>query len=245
VPPDTIHALNLLLDPTVSTTYEIGTKQLVEIGDGNWKGTLIYDVALYWVLVSNDIIPYRNGRFYFTAGKTRRSGGEFGAKLQMTNGVFVDAALTVSNNRYLEYRVDSVHYNPVKAGVFADYKDNEVAGVPSVFYSAAIKFAPPAAKGAYVRVGIQGTGRYYVDDPNRFSVSSWLVMNATVGLEKLQIGESGFFLAGLLGVQNLLDERYVGSAWINPDLNSQGKPMYIEPGIPRNFILSFTLGTTL
>jgi hypothetical protein len=63
-----------------STTIEVGTKHLLELGTGGWGGTLVYDVALYWLEVSNDIIPYRNGRFYFTAGKTRRMGAEMGQR---------------------------------------------------------------------------------------------------------------------------------------------------------------------
>ncbi|HCA78448.1 MAG TPA: hypothetical protein DEP53_01805 [Bacteroidetes bacterium] len=245
VPPDTIHALNLLLDPITSTTIEVGTKQLMQLGAGAWGGTVVYDVALYWLEVSNDIVPYRNGRFYFTAGKTRRMGAEFGAKVQLVNGLSLEGALTVSDNKYLEYKVDSVYYNENKAKIFADYKDNEVAGIPGAFYSAALKFASPSAKGFYARISAQGTGAYFVDDPNLVEVPSWLSMNAMIGLDQLHLGKGPFTVSGFLAVQNVLNTKYVGSAWINPDLNAQGKPMYIEPGLPRNLVVSFTLGAEL
>ncbi len=245
VPPDTIHALNLLLDPITSTTVEVGTKQLMELGSGEWGGTLVYDVALYYLEVSNDIIPYRNGRFYFTAGKSRRMGAEFGAKIQLANGLSFEGALTLSDNKYLEYRVDSAHYNPNKIQVFADYKDNTVAGVPGAFYSAAVKFVPAFAKGFYARVSGQGTGAYFVDDPNLVKVPSWLSLSATIGLEALRLGESPFTLSGFFAAQNFLNSKYIGSAWINPDLSAQGKPMYIEPGLPRNLVIALTLGAEL
>lgn len=245
VPPDTIHALNLLLDPVTSTTVEVGTKHLMDLGTGEWGGTVVYDVALYWLEVSNDIIPYRNGRFYFTAGRTRRMGAEFGAKVEFVNGLSLEGALTVSNNKYLEYKVDSVYYNASKAGIFADYKDNNVAGIPGAFYSAALKFAPLSTKEFYVRISGQGTGPYVVDDPNLVKVPSWLSLNATIGLEQLHLGESPFTVSGFIAVQNALNKKYIGSAWINPDLNAQGKPMYIEPGLPRNLVVALTLGAAL
>jgi iron complex outermembrane recepter protein len=245
VPPDTIHALNLLLDPVTSTTVEVGTKHLVGFGNGDWGGTLVYDVALYWLVVSNDIIPYRNGRFYFTAGKTRRMGAEFGGKVQFTNGLSLEGALTVSENRYMEYRVDSVYYNSKKANIFADYKGNNVAGVPGAFYSAAVKFAPVYAKGFFARIAGQGTSAYFVDDPNFVKVPSWLSINATIGFEPLHLGEGPFTISGFVATQNVLNTKYIGSAWINPDLNAQGNPMYIEPGLPRNLVVALTVGAVL
>ncbi|MCX6132392.1 MAG: TonB-dependent receptor [Ignavibacteriales bacterium] len=245
VPPDTIHAVNLLLDPITSSTIEVGTKQLIELGSGGWKGTLVYDIALYWLQVTNDIIPYRNGRFYFTAGETRRMGAEFGGKLHLLNGLSIEAALTISDNKYVEYKVDSVYYSASKANIFADYKDNKVAGVPNAHYSGAVKFSPSFVERAYMRVGIQGSGGYYADDPNQVWVPAWQILNASIGLDQYRLGGSAFYVSGFFSVQNLLDKKYVGSAWINPDLNAQGKPMYIESGLPRNMIASFTLGAML
>jgi len=245
VPPDTMHALNLLLDPVTSTSFEIGTKRLMEIGVGDWKGTLVYDIALYYLQVSNDIIPYRNGRFYFTAGKTRRMGAEFGMKVQLMNGLSLDGALTLSDNKYLEYAVDSVYYNPNKANIVAEYKGNTVAGVPGAFYSGSVRFAPAMAGGIFIRLNGQGTGSYFVDDPNLVKVPSWFTLNATIGIEQLRMGESSFTLSCFVAAQNLLNAKFIGSAWINPDLNAQGKPMYIEPGLPRNLVAAITIGAAL
>jgi len=245
VPPDTIHAINLLLDPITSTTIEVGTKQLFVLGDGGWKGTLVYDIALYWLQVNNDIIPYRNGRFYFTAGKTRRMGAEFGGRLNLANGLSIEAALTLSDNKYVEYRVDSVLYNAAKAGIFADYGNNLMAGVPKAFYSGAAKFSPAFAEFAYARVSIQGAGEYYADDPNLVWIPSWQTFNASIGVEQFRFGGGSIYLSGFFGVQNLLGKKYVGSAWINPDLNTRGEPMYIESGLPRNMVVSLTLGAML
>jgi iron complex outermembrane receptor protein len=245
VPPDTLHAINLLLDPATSTTLEVGTKQLLEIGSGNWGGTLVYDIAMYWLQVNNDLIPYRNGRFYFTAGTTRRMGVELGGKVDLVNGLLVEGALTISQNRYVEYKIDSVYYNSSKVNIFANYKDNHVAGVPGTFYNIAVRYSPAFADVLSLRLSAQGTSSYFVDDPNLYEAPSWYTLNAMLSIQNLRIGQSPVSVSGFLGVQNCLDRKYVGSAWINPDFNSQGKPMYIEPGLPRSLVASVSLKAEL
>jgi outer membrane receptor protein involved in Fe transport len=245
VPPDTLHAINLLLDPATSTTLEMGTKQLFGFGTGSWRGTFVYDVAVYWLQVRNDFIPYRNGRFYFTAGKTQRMGIELGARIELVNGVSFEGALTVSRNRYLEYKIDSVYYNSTKVNIFADYKDNSVAGVPDAFYSVAVKYAPAFSSVASLRVSVQGMSSYVVDDPNLYTVPSWCTLNAMLNVHQIHLWKGGLSVSGFFGVQNLLNRKYIGSAWINPDLNARGEPIYIEPGLPRNVVGSLSLKAAL
>jgi outer membrane receptor protein involved in Fe transport len=101
------------------------------------------------------------------------------------------------------------------------------------------------AGGIFIRLNGQGTGSYFVDDPNLVKVPSWFTLNATIGIEQLRMGESSFTLSCFVAAQNLLNAKFIGSAWINPDLNAQGKPMYIEPGLPRNLVAAITIGAAL
>ena len=73
--------MNALLEPIHSTTYELGTKHLVPFA-GGIVSAFSYEVALYDTRVANEIVPYRGGRFYFTAGKADRRGVELGAALR-------------------------------------------------------------------------------------------------------------------------------------------------------------------
>ena len=50
-----------------------------------------------------------------------------------------------------------------------------------------------------------------------------------------------FFIGGFFGIDNLTDVKYVGSAWLNPDVVN-GKPVFIEPGPPSNVVAGLTLG---
>lgn len=127
---DTVTTINPLLDPVRSTTFEVGTKHALgafSLGPIGLSG-FDYDLAAYYIDVSNEIVPYRGGRFYFTAGKARRMGVEFGARARTTFGLTLAGAATISDNTYTEYAVDSVHYG--RPGFFARCNGNRIVGVP-------------------------------------------------------------------------------------------------------------------
>ena len=99
--------LNPLLDPIISTTYEVGMKSLsIPIFGSSY--TLGYDIALYDIEVKNDAIPYNGGRYYLTAGKGRRRGAELGLNADMPAGIFGTAAVTLSDNKYSSTRRSAV-----------------------------------------------------------------------------------------------------------------------------------------
>lgn len=236
---DTVYLLNPLLEPITSTTIEVGTKQLMYIGSQSFVKSLSYDVALYYINIKNDIVPYRGGRFYFTAGNTERMGAELGLNLQMDHGLSLQGSFTYSQNKYKEYTVDSVHYgNP---GAIADYKDNKVAGIPDVFYYAGINYAPEFFYGAYIGFSVNGMGSYFVDDANKVEVPSYNILNATIGIKNAIKINDNLDLSGFISINNLTDAKYVGSAFINPDIVG-GAPVYIEPGMPRNIVASLSFG---
>lgn len=233
---DTMYLLNPLLEPIKSTTFEVGTKQIIYLGQRSFLNSLTYDVAAYFISVKDDIIPYRGGRFYFTAGETQRMGIELGTQMQLSYGISLQGSVTYSNNKYNSYRVDSVHYSLAKAGKYADYKDNKVAGIPDMFYSASINYAPSFLGGLSLGVTFNGMGAYFVDDANSIEVPSYNIINASLSLNReVQIG--GIGLRGFFTVNNITDQRYAASGFINPDLVG-GKPVFLEPGMPRNVTLS-------
>ena len=57
-------------------------------------------------------------------------------------------------------------------------------------------------------------------------------------------GGGTIYLSASVGVNNAGDKTHIGSAWLNPDHTAAGEPIYIEPGLPRNFIGSLTIGST-
>lgn len=236
---DTVYLLSPLLEPINSTTIEVGTKQIISFDRDAVFKFINYELAFYYIKITNDIIPYRGGRFYFTAGKSHRTGAELSSTFSFNHGISLDAALTLSENKYDEYRVDSAHYGV--PGKFADYANNKSAGIPSLFYNLGLTFAPEALNGFFISFSVNGTGSYFVDDANTIEVPSYNILNAAVGLNKeIRLG-GHVTMRGFISVNNLADTKYVGSAFVNPDIVG-GLPVYLEPGLPRNVTVSVSFG---
>ncbi len=235
---DLIYLINPLLEPIKSTTYEAGIKHFLYFGKNSLLQALTYNAAAYYINIENDIIPYRGGRFYFTAGKTHRAGVELGASMQFNNGISLQAAFTYSNNKYDEYLVDSVHYG--KAGKYADYKDNKAAGIPDLFYNTGVKYNPSFLSGAFISFNVIGMGDYFVDDANTLKVPSYTIVNASIGMEKPVVIAGSLAVKGFISVNNLFDSKYVSSAFINPDIVNN-EAVYLEPGLPRSILLSVSI----
>ncbi|HTK82462.1 MAG TPA: TonB-dependent receptor [Bacteroidota bacterium] len=239
---DTVRLINPLLEPITSTTYEAGMKHIAIPVDGGMLTAASFDLALYWLEVRNDIIPYSGGAFYFTAGRTHRYGIEIGGQAALSNGLSFSTALTFSRNTYDDYKIDSVHYG--NAGKFADLKDKDMSGVPGSIYNVDVKYVPRWLDVMYVKFGVHGVGSYFADDMNQFTVPSYTVSDLGFGFDKLSLEGGKFSLSGFFLVNNVFDRTYAASAWINPDLVG-GVPVFLEPGLPRNFIGAMSLGWNL
>ncbi|MDO8502560.1 MAG: TonB-dependent receptor [Gemmatimonadaceae bacterium] len=234
---DTVTAINPLLDPIRSTSYEVGTRHMLPLSGGSISA-VSYDIALYQIDVANEIVPYRGGRFYFTAGKVRRRGAELGASVLGGSDLELTGSVTMSQNRYIHYTVDSVHYG--RPGRSADYADNDVAGIPGLFYNLTAGRSVSENIPLRLQVSMRGVGDYFVDDANMVAVPGYRTFGATVSTAS-GISFGNLSLKAFLAVENLTDQRYIGSAFVNPDIVN-GVPVAFEPGAGRSFIVSVSIG---
>jgi len=233
---DTVVAINPLLEAIRSTTYEVGTKHFIDVGRA-YLGSVSYDAALYRTEVRNEIIPYRGGRFYFTAGKVRREGVELGTAVNGVGGFSLRGSFTWSRNRYSEYVVDSVHYG--SPGRAASYAGNDVAGVTDVFYGLSLAHEISLGLPLTVRLDAHGVGDYFIDDANTVSLPGYRTLDLTLALRPLEIA-GATRLSGFVTVSNLLDRRFIGSAFTNPDIVN-GAAVAFEPGTPRSVVVSLSI----
>jgi iron complex outermembrane receptor protein len=235
--------LNPLLDPIISTTYEVGMKSMtMALGASGFA--LGYDLALYQIEVKNDAIPYNGGRYYLSAAKGRRRGAEVGLNADMPAGLFGNAALTFSDNKYLNYVIDSAVIaptDPTKVGKFADYSGNKAVGVPEIVANVDLGFAVPGYRNLRLKGGMEHTGKYFADDANSVEVPAFTIFNITAELREPLAALGGWGVSGFVGLRNVGNKKYIGSAFLNPDLVG-GAPAAYEPGLPRTFIASLTLG---
>ncbi len=236
---DSVYLLGPLLEPINSTTFEAGTKQIIFLGSSKLLQSVSYDLALYHIIINNDIIPYRGGRFYFTAGKTHRTGIELGTGIRFNHGLSFRTAFSYANNKYDNYIVDSVHYGV--PGKFADYKGNKVAGLPDYFYNIGISYSPDFLRPLYLNAEFNGVGKFYANDANTIEVPAYNIINVSIGLKEEVIITGGLFIRGFIIVNNILDDKYAASAFTNPDVVN-GEAVYLEPGMPRSFVFSLSLG---
>ena len=234
---DTVTAINPLLEPIHSTTYEVGTKQLTILSGGPLTA-ITYEIALYDTRVTNEIVPYRGGRFYFTAGRANRMGAELGATLTGSSDLEITGSATFSRNRYLRYTVDSVHYG--RPGRSADYSGNDIAGVPSSYYSLAASRTISRRVPVALRAMLRGVGDYFIDDANAVKVPGYRVLNATLSTAR-DIPVGAFAMRAFVTAENVLNRRYIGSAFVNPDV-VDGVPVAFEPGAARGWTFSLSLG---
>jgi iron complex outermembrane receptor protein len=236
--------LNPLLEPILSTTYEVGMKAVALTFGSNAAATLGYDLALYDAEITNDAIPYNSGRYYLTASKGRRMGAELGVNLETRAGIFGSGALTLSRNRYLDYVIDSTVIfptDPTKVGKFADYSGNDVVGLPPVLAHADLGTTVPGMRGLRLKIGVDHSGDYFADDANAVTVPGFTTLSLTVESRNPILSANGWGVRGFVTVQNLTDRKYVASAYLNPDLVG-GAPAAYEPGAPRTVIVSLTAG---
>ncbi|MEK7402314.1 MAG: TonB-dependent receptor [Gemmatimonadota bacterium] len=229
---DTITALNPLLEPIRSYTFEVGTRR-----SGTLSSSLAgsYDIALYNTEVTNEIVPYSGGRFYFMAGKARRQGAELGLSVQSSLGVGVQAAVTYNRHRYVSYIVDSTYYG--RPGFSADYSGNSVVGVPDLMSSGEVFFHPARFGWLRMEIGARHSVSYAVDDANTVTAPSSLVLDGGIAVTRT-LGRHAVVTARL-AVENVTNRAFAGSAFVNPDRQAvTNAPMFLEPGMPRTILLA-------
>jgi iron complex outermembrane receptor protein len=233
--------INPLLKPIESTSLEVGYKS--QTYSNNWLGIgqaeVKSDIALYSISTINDIIPYAGGRFYFSAGKTERIGCEFSHAVRWNNGISMNLTLTASKNTYIDYVIDSIVDGAKTGASYVDYSNKEIAGIPSLFGTVQVGYAPEYVKGLQFGIDYRYFGQYYADDANTLHVDPYGMIDCSVSYT-MELSET-FDLKVFGRMMNMLNAVYMSGVWINPERPKSAEPAYIEPGLPRNISAGFSL----
>jgi iron complex outermembrane receptor protein len=237
--------VNPLLEPMVSTTYEVGWKTLPRFNDfiGLGSANVSLDVAAYMIGVTNDIIPYNGGRFYISAGKTQRIGAELGGSVNLENGLSLALAFTYCNSKYVEYNLSSLYVTSRDSiegqAAFKDYSNNKIAGMPDMYSTIRVKWEPKFIERFSIDAEMRSVGSYFADNANMLSVPSYMTIDAGVSYEQPITG--GLSIRGFARMMNLTDQKYAASVWINPERVKNANPSFLEAGLPRNFSAGINL----
>ena len=206
-------SLNPLLKPMASQTYELGFKGL-GLFDVSLVRSFMYSFSFFRILVKNEIVPYENGKWFFSAGKSERKGFEISTRVDF-KFVNCNFALTYIDAKYLEYEND-----------LGNHSGKTVPGIPKLWWNANLNFN---FKPFVLNAEIIHSGRYFADDLNEIMVSSYTILNLSI-LAQFKIFGVDLLIRG--GVNNLTDEKYISSVFVNP--GREIPYSFIEPGLPRN-----------
>jgi iron complex outermembrane receptor protein len=184
-------------------------------------------VALFLGRISEAIVqgPEIGGRAFFrNAGKTHNDGAEIGVSVAPINGLTLNGAYTYAHYRFSEYVV----------GDTLSLAGNRLPGVPEHFWRFGLRTSLPGD--FYVDADHTISTSIAADDANTptLFVPAWSVTNARAGWD----GRAGSMTIGpFIGINNLLDRRYVGSV----TLNGVGGRVY-EPAPRRVVYLGAEIG---
>ena len=130
-----------------------------------------------------------------------------------------------------------MHYG--RPGAFADYEGNDIAGVPPLFYNLSVARGLGANVPLRLQLSMRGIGDYFVDDANTVEVPAYHTFSATASTgQGISLGSVA--LRAFVTVDNLTDRRYIGSAFVNPDVVN-GVPLAFEPGAGRSWTISVSI----
>lgn len=220
-PPPTLPnvSLNPLLKPMSSTTMEIGVKGVEQFGPSAFVRLVSYSAAAYRITVRDEIVPYNGGAWFFSAGSSQRHGFELGGQLDLRGGWSVKSALTYLNAQYQAYRND-----------VGDFSGKEVPGIAPFVWNTRARYG--TSEGFFAELGLEHVGSYFADDANTLALPSYSILHGAMGYS-FRVG--ALKISSLVGVNNLTNEHYGASAFINPAASGiPPTPAYIEPGLPAN-----------
>lgn len=233
--------INPLLKPIISTTYEVGTKNWFTLDNCKYINDMNLDVALFYIDTKNELVPYSDGKFFMSAGKTKRLGAEVSWGFDILRDFHFTSSLSYLKGTYKDYIIDEGLIDSQKKGQYLNYKDNDIAGIPDMYYYVSLKYAPHFCP-CYLELSVQGVDKYYSDDANLFEVPSYNILNLSIGLDKYYKITPWVGARAYVNINNLTDEKYSSSSYINPTINkTSGEAYYLEPGLPRNVSVGVSL----
>ena len=216
--PDGSLGLNFDLKASQSKNYEIGVKAL--IGDNTRV-----NAALFQIDTTNEIVVAANvlGRStYQNAGKTKRQGVELGLESKFARGFGGVLSYTYLQAEYSE-NIQTIATS-IPAG-------NKIPGIPEnrIYGELSWAYIPLGFESA---IEVRYSDKIYVNDANSESADSYTVGSVRAGFKQ---NMAGWRFSQFLRVDNITDEKYIGSVIVN-----DGNGNYYEPAPGINYLLGLS-----
>jgi iron complex outermembrane receptor protein len=217
--PDGSGGFNPDIEPQQARNYEVGARGLFDMG-------LEYDVALFYINVDDELIPFESpgGRtFYRNAGRTSRDGLEAAIRYPFLPAWEARSSLTLARYEFDRYTTDGGD----------DLSGNNLPGLPQTLWNGALAWQ--GLGGRFAEVGAHYVGDFHADDANTEEVDSHWRFDLKGG-ESWRVGRATTVdLYG--GIRNLFDEDYYENVRINAT-----RDRYYEPAPGRTYYAGVKVG---
>ena len=183
------------LKPVNTDSLELGMRGLL-------GGAMSYELAVYYMEKTNDIVSIQNdeGRFSTNAGKTIHQGIELGLNGELSQDFSFSTALSVSEQTYGKF--EYLYSCRDCESEILNFDGNYVDKAPASLGNIALRYEPVKVYGLMVELEMEHVGEYYTDQTNTNKYSGHQVVNVRSSYQAT--AQLQFY--GRL--QNLLDERY-------------------------------------
>ncbi|MEI7500253.1 MAG: TonB-dependent receptor [Bacteroidota bacterium] len=240
--PDPAYLFNQELKAQESQNFELGIKGNMFRWDKSFLKRLIFEATFFNIRIGNEIIPFDvlGDVFYRNAAKTNRLGVEFGAQLEIYEGLNFGLTYTWSDFKYLTYEAKTIEEDSAGNLVSSlkDFSGNIVPSVPKNNVYISLAYSRPVGRhlNVFAKASYQGISGLWVDDGNTDKTKAYNLLNGLLGVD-MKFGKFNVMASG--GVNNIFNEIYVGFT----NTNSADKRFY-EAGAPRDYYVSLNLGYT-
>lgn len=205
------------LDPIHTDSFEIGAR-------GQWFGWLNYDVALYHMIVKDDIVSYvdtvSNDRKVTNAGETEHQGIEVALNGAINDEWGFRTAWSFSNQTYENYT--ALYGFPTTQ---INYAGKDVGKAPQTIGNVAVQYNPSYLANTQFEVEWEHVGEYYTDETNTQDYPGHNLFNFRTNYDV----NDRVQLYGR--VMNVTDKRY--STYTSNQVGSSD--VDYRPGLPRTF----------
>src|SRR5207247_417847 len=159
-------------------TYEVGVR-------GEATERLEYSLALCQARVRDQLIPFPDTLqrvYYQNAGRSIHRGIELGADLAVTAGLNLQAAYTVADYRYDQFRIISVDTTVTpRDTTIHDLHDRSLPGIPRHWLHLIVKARPAWARGTWAELEETHSSSFFVDDTLSMRTSPWWTTSVRLG----------------------------------------------------------------
>lgn len=216
--PDGLGGFNPELDPAKLRSFEVGVRGALP------EARVRYEVTGYMSTVTDALTRYVGNdeqTLFRNAGETSRDGFELALEWAPVADLHARLAYTYQDFVFVRFEPDG-----------NDFSGNTEPGVPPHSFFAGLTHV--ASFGLTSAVDVRWVDRYPVNDANTFSNWSYKVVNLRFGLD---VDWNHANVRPFVGIDNLFDEQYNSSSW----LNARGS-RYYEPAPGRTIYLGLGVG---